>query len=264
MKRVIALFAVLVIASSLVFAIGNSELSSGDADRLEGNTANDAYNSNVRSLTPEQCTNLGGQVTCDPGDGSLTGCGESRRQLGSILGCIEGGFCCKARITETARTCDQKSTAQERIKCRLQNEVKVDGYDNSIVPEACKRLSMAEEGNKITKERCRKFYGEIRPCYDKEGSEKLACFKRVSGLGTAAISGNADKTALREYVVSLLYELEERIEKMQEAGNITAEQAAETIDLIVQIKEKIMNGGTREEVRPMLAELKTKLRELRA
>ena len=109
--------------------------------------------------------------------------------------------------------------------------------------------------------------GEEREnCYqrDSTGRQKLACFRKVAGLTTASLSGQAEKKIEhRKYVVLLLYELQERLENAVENDKIDKDKASEIIDLIVEIKEKIMAGGTREEVRPLIQELREKINELK-
>ncbi|MBI5803710.1 hypothetical protein HY450_00535 [Candidatus Pacearchaeota archaeon] len=162
--------------------------------------------------------------------------------------------------------CETRETLRERVKCRIENKGRLEITEEANVPEACRRLEQTEAVGRLGKERCKALYANVRGCYalprvSSEGGRD-ACFRRVAGLGTAVVSGNADKTALRQYVVTLLYEIEERIEAKQETGDITSEQAAEVIGMIVEIKEKIMNGDSRDEIRPMIQELKIKIKGL--
>jgi len=158
-------------------------------------------------------------------------------------------------------------TISQRVKCRLENRDNLTDSEEASIPEACRRLTLTFTANQISKEQCQRFYNDIQPCYSlpptAQATTKDACFRRVSGLGTAAISGNTDKKAIRNYIVALLYEFEERIEDDYDTGSITSEQAGEVIDLIIRIKRTILDGGTREEIRPMLAELRSRLRDLR-
>jgi len=148
------------------------------------------------------------------------------------------------------RVCANMEKLRDRVQCRFeQNE------EGPSIPEACRNLGITE------KERCRTFYSEARPCYSLDGREKDTCFRRVSGLGTAAISGEADKTAIRNYIVNLLYDLEERVEAKFDAGDLTAEQAGELIALITNIKEKILNNSPRSEIIPLLRDLRVKWNE---
>lgn len=181
-------------------------------------------------------------------------------------GVSEGGTDTTATENQAAESqkvnCESFNSRQGRIRCRLENKDNVLDTSQSRIPESCRTLSPLEGANRISKGQCVAFYDDSLPCYEKANIEKISCFRRIAGLGTAALSGNSDKSAMRIYVVTLLYELEERTEEKQESGQISAEQAAEIIDLIVDIKGRIMNGRSREELRPLLQNLKTKMEAL--
>lgn len=182
------------------------------------------------------------------------------------------------RVKARLAACDSDSTRRDRIECRLQVRVQERDYyrdyesDEAFsdrIPEACKRLAQTDiaAGNdsriRFTRARCSQFHLDVRPCYEQEGRQKLMCFRRVAGLGTAAVSGNSDKENVRSYVVALLYDLQGRLENAVDSGNLDAESAAEVIDLIVEIKEKILNGERRAEIIPLLRELRVKLQDLK-
>jgi hypothetical protein len=159
-------------------------------------------------------------------------------------------------------------TRRERIECRInpENKDRIRVTEQSKIHESCRRLASATDAQRISKENCRKLYSELSTskCYEKQGRDKLRCFKRISGLGTAAVSGNIDKTAIRKLVVAYLYQLEEWIEEAVEDGNIGEEKAAELIDFIVEIKEDIMNGETKDVVKPKIIRLRNQLNEIKS
>ena len=159
-----------------------------------------------------------------------------------------GGTTVKAPPTP----CDDLTIRKDRIRCRLAR-----GEEGPATPEACQRLEA------ISLLKCRNLYSKLSPCYNEDEKAKDACFRRIVGLGTGALSGEADKEALRDYIVALLYEMQERIESMQEEGDITLDEAAEVIDMIVEIKENIMSRESKDIVRPKLVELKADYLELR-
>jgi len=157
--------------------------------------------------------------------------------------------------------CDSKSTRLERIKCRIKNKIQEEGetidYEKRV-PEACRTLKNPTA--------CIALYKNVRSCYKLEGREKNRCFKRAAGFAKVKlgeeIEGRAQKA--RQYMVTLLYELEERIEKANEEGKITDEKSAEIIDLIVAIKEDILEGKKKAEILPKLNSLKKKIKEVRS
>jgi hypothetical protein len=175
--------------------------------------------------------------------------------------------------------CEEFDNRTERIKCRLRiaRESKVAGetsddgdYDDQYgdrIPEACLRLKdAAEENDKhLTKDHCKRLYRNVNKCYELPGRAKDQCFKRIIGFARAHINDEDDDKPRksRQYVVVLLYELQERIEHVNEEGKISDEDSAEIIDLIVEIKEDILNGEGKEVVKPKLKELRVKIKAVR-
>src|SRR3989344_214468 len=150
--------------------------------------------------------------------------------------------------------CEDFDERSDRIKCRLINRELAKRYNenNNIIPEACK---LAEN-----KGRCVALYRTTQTCYKLEGRAKDACLKRAIGLRKAHFNETQNYTErqqhAREYIVTLLYNLEWRVEKQLENGNITEEEATQLIDKIVEIKALILNNGTKREVRVDIEELK--------
>ncbi len=150
--------------------------------------------------------------------------------------------------------CEDKTTVRERVKCRLQNRIRND--PDTQTHESCRNLGAT------SKENCRTLYKEIRGCYEKSGTEKDKCFKLKTGFAKSAVSGQGvNKEAARKYLVTLLYELEERVEKKQEAGDITADQGADLVAKIIEVKEKILQNVPGSEIRPLIQELKQTWRQ---
>lgn len=54
----------------------------------------------VGMLTPEQCTQQGGEVRGDIGDGKIA-CAEGERQLGRVPLGIEGSICCAPAVQQS-------------------------------------------------------------------------------------------------------------------------------------------------------------------
>src|SRR3989344_3691330 len=152
--------------------------------------------------------------------------------------------------------CENPSSRRERIHCRLSlGENYTVPKDN--VPEACRNLR-----NPVA---CIALYKNVRPCYELEGRAKDRCFKSVSQFRGANLSQENNESRpqrARQYLVILLYDLEERIEDKQQNGEITLEESSELIDLIVEIKQKILDDARRSEILPLLTDLKVKYREI--
>lgn len=149
--------------------------------------------------------------------------------------------------------CDDKDTARDRIKCRLDNPATTDDY--STTEEACRGHAKQEA--------CERLYDRSKSCYGlTESSEKKRCFLRESGInfnskGTFRAAPDESK---RNYVVLLLYELQERIERMQKADKITTDQATSLIEKIVEIKRMILAQSPRSEIVVKINEFKKEYR----
>ncbi len=174
----------------------------------------------------------------------------------------EGKSVCTKRtcnVTTTMKeSCEKLSLREDRILCRLrQSKMGNYTFNYSIIPEACR--------NETFQEKCQSYYAKIRPCYTKEGEAKLACFRRLSGLSNAALNGQGVKKAeMRDYVIALLYDLEQRAEDLNEDGKLSDDDTALMITQITTIKTKILEGANASEVRPLMQELKTMWKNVKA
>jgi len=156
--------------------------------------------------------------------------------------------------------CEAPENRRERIKCRLgeyrKGKLNESEYD---VPEACRNIGSEQS--------CKVLYRNLQRCYDLPGRAKDQCFKRAIGFAGANLkdenSGPKRVQKARDYVVALLYELQDRIEGANVGGQVSDDDAAGVIDLIVEIKQDILSGVSKEEIRPKFQDLKAKLRELR-
>lgn len=158
-----------------------------------------------------------------------------------------------------AEACETIDTPKERILCRFRvPEAERESYNQrySVVEEAC-RGSEKEDS-------CMQLYRRLGPCY-KETDPVVAkrCMLKESGINinSGGTFRSAPKEVKRNYVVAQLYNLQERIEKLQEDGQITEEQAAELVSSIVEIKKMIINGSPRSEIVPKMQEFKQTYRE---
>jgi len=161
--------------------------------------------------------------------------------------------------------CESSSNRTERIKCRLENreEIKarvverIKAFNNDTSTyEACQGLR--NEGL------CVALYAQSQRCYRLNDTERDRCFKKIVRFREAQINKSieveANKTEARErvrhYMILVLYNLQEKVEKANEKGRISNENAAEIINKIVEIKRAILEGATKAEIRSQLAELK--------
>ena len=156
--------------------------------------------------------------------------------------------------------CDAKTSRVDRIKCRLQymRDHKEEFVSKDTLPEVCRTIA--------DKEKCRLLYQRSHDCYNQRGIEKNKCFKRVVGFARAKLKDEnpAQRNQLsREYVVLLLYDLQERLEKAIENEKIDVETGSEAVNKITEIKEAILAGKTKDEIRPMFQELKNILSQLK-
>lgn len=164
------------------------------------------------------------------------------------------------RTYRNIQDCESISNRRERIKCRLKQEAEESEIDyEKRVPEACRTLRNPTA--------CVALYKNVRnqKCYDLKGREKDKCFKKTVGFSKADIRREVQERAqkARQYIVLLLYDLQERIENLNEDGKITDEDAAEVIDLIVEIKQDILDEKKKPEILPKLNNLKQKIKTLR-
>ena len=157
-------------------------------------------------------------------------------------------------------TCEDLSTPNERIKCRFENKVIAERESYSVVEEACR--------GRINEQKCTQLYGKLKEkgCYEKENAvEKKKCLLEQSGILNINKGGtfrSAPSESKRNYVVSLLYELQERIEKLQENNKISAEDASNLVTQIVEIKKAIIDGKPRSEIVPLMINFKKDYRTI--
>lgn len=146
-------------------------------------------------------------------------------------------------------------TMRDRIHCRIQNRATYIAPANSV-PEACRDLRTATLTPETAQGRCVAYYRVIAPCYD--SPEKRACLMHAAGIANSRLSDEVENRGqkARDYVIAILYNLEERLENMNEAGAITDDVTAEGVAKIVEIKRMILEGKSRAEIQPKIMELR--------
>ncbi len=134
--------------------------------------------------------------------------------------------------------CEGFSAPRNRIKCRLENDMDAQGN-----PEPCRALTTTKAAS------CSKLYADGLPCYEKTGKEKDACFRTISNEGNSAKD---------DYIVLLLYDLEEYVEEGLEDGTIGIGRAADLITEIVEIKIAVLNKASKSSIATQVANLRNK------
>ncbi len=252
-------FAVLV----LVFAVGvyaagsstggNNENSGGGViSTVSGNVTLGVNYSSQYNYT---C----GNDICEDGEANIPGgCGPNADPR--CLGPPERVGTCPQDCKNTSRSnyiyqnknCETFSTLRERIKCRL-----IQGNESvrakSLTEEACRVLNVSKKG------KCVAFYASVQTCFKLEGRAKDVCFRRGAGLMKDKLKdepneGRGEK--VRMYMVAVLYNLQERVEKFHVKGKISDENAAALVEKIVTTKQEILSGKSKAEIRTMVQELK--------
>lgn len=173
--------------------------------------------------------------------------------LGGAVGSSTGGD----RGTNTDSTlnavnavaCETRGVLKERIQCRMQAKSNV-----KSIEEACRALPLDKQTA------CTRFQNNAAPCYDTPAHEKAACLRTNAGLGAGQLNRFAAEDR-RKYAALLMYELQERVEEKQEAGQLTEERAADLIAQIVEIKQALLNNEPIADVKVKMTAFKTSYRE---
>lgn len=142
--------------------------------------------------------------------------------------------------------CDDQTNTRARVKCRL--EKNTDTEKQYLTEESCRELGATDKAS------CIELYQKSAACYEMTGNRKVACIREKANFNTERKTNTEEK---RNYMVLLLYELQERVERKYEAGQITSDQAAALIDQIVMIKKSILAGEPRDTIKSELQELRT-------
>ena len=139
--------------------------------------------------------------------------------------------------------CDTQTQTRDRIKCRL--EKRTEAETDAITEESCEGLSAERQAT------CRRLYLESDSCYDLPNTRKVACLRERTQY-----TQESTNEQRRNYLVLLLYELQERVEIRFESGKLTSEQAASIIDQILVTKQAILKGESRVTIKAEIQELR--------
>ena len=149
--------------------------------------------------------------------------------------------------------CESLLTISGRIKCRFENKNSLYETGNEI-EEACRSHYKTND--------CISLYENSATCYNMVGNSKQRCFIQKAGLlegQNLVISNDENK---RNYIILLLYEIQERIEDSYDEGKISSDNAANLVALIVEIKRDILLDKSKNEIKPKVQSFKIKYNEI--
>ncbi|MEK6914250.1 MAG: hypothetical protein AABW83_01225 [Nanoarchaeota archaeon] len=159
--------------------------------------------------------------------------------------------------------CEDIKNREERIKCRLQyikeNKEDFEAPYNKI-PESCRNLDFENRG------KCVSFYQKSKACYEKKSIEKNKCFKRLANFAKASLKDekNEKNKKARDYAILLLYDIQQKIEEAIKNDKMDAEAGSKIIEKITEIKEDILAGKPKNEIKPKFSELKNLIKGVKS
>ena len=158
-------------------------------------------------------------------------------------------------MDEDKTSCEVLTTTKSRVKCRLEQ-----GSDDNVIPEPCRALSQAASQNA-----CISLYKQVYPCYEKIPTEKDECMKQVAGFQSITVAQEAKiigaQQHIHDYVLFLLYDLQEIVEDKYDDKELTSDQAATLITQIVKAKEAIVLNKPKATVQAEIITLKQQWQE---
>ena len=168
---------------------------------------------------------------------------------------LAAGFSSRDNNEEKKVNCEDGKTVGERVKCRFDHPEAGDKKPYGTVEEACR--------DSPRQAACQALYARSGHCYDDvtNAAEKRKCFLKEAGLNDGGKFRAATSEVKRNYVVLLLYHLQERIEAMQESGKLTADEATNLVTEIIEIKKMIIAGEPRSAIVPNIQEFKKDYKE---
>ncbi len=146
-------------------------------------------------------------------------------------------------ITQIA-DCEAPTMLRERVRCRITARA-----STSSIEESCRVLSSEK------RTACIALQNRASPCYDETASDKALCLRRNAGLGAGQLNRFAAEDR-REYAALLMYELQERIEKKHEQGQLTDDESAQLITSLIEIKQSLLKGEPIADVRVKMTSFK--------
>ncbi len=144
--------------------------------------------------------------------------------------------------------CESMPMMNARVQCRLEQKT-----GSHVVEESCRGLPDSKS--------CQILYDKVQPCYKIAGREKDQCLKQTAGFSKMSVGQEQDKTAVRKYLVFLLYDLQDKVEEKYNNGELSAEKSAGIIAAIVVAKQTILQGKSVADTKAAIAVVKQKWRE---
>lgn len=140
-------------------------------------------------------------------------------------------------------SCEERSTVKDRVQCRLEkNEI--------LAPEACRTLEKSDD--------CKTLYRRVQTCYDKTGGAKDECFKSKARFSHVTVKNEVvdNPGNVRNYLLFLLYDLQGLVDDAYTGDKISVGDAADLITEIVEVKQLVLLGKPKSEIRTAVNSLK--------
>ncbi|MBI2044644.1 hypothetical protein HYT23_01150 [Candidatus Pacearchaeota archaeon] len=254
-KRLAALSLVLALMIVLTLLIS----AAGDSTRRDTSSPNDTDPARTIGRTGNNSNNeTCGNNICESGEANLPGgCGPNADP--SCLGPPSyAGTCpqdCENNTNNSIwEKCGTFDNRTERIKCRLMNAERFANFSES--DESCQGLR--------NRSLCVALYVRSQNCYKMDGERKDRCFMMVANFTQSQLAKEVNmsenkthsREKVRHYMVLVLYNLQERVEKAVEKERLTVDEGAILVNKIVEIKRAILDGAAKTEIRTMLQELR--------
>lgn len=154
----------------------------------------------------------------------------------------------------TTVNCEELGSVSGRINCRFENKDNLEYAEEEVEDEACR--------NHVKTQECIELYANSASCYEMTGIAKQRCFIQKAGLSENQDLRTASSKGKRNYIVLLLYEIQERIEDKHENGVLSTSDAANLVSTIVEIKKDIILGISQSVIKPKIQSFKTKYFEI--
>ena len=150
--------------------------------------------------------------------------------------------------------CDERLTIKDRIQCKLErNEEDISVY------EACKVLTAGSND-------CVTLHKRVYSCYEEIGEAKDKCFKAKAKFNHVSLekeSKEADGSIkIKNYILFLLYDLEEMVEDSYEANKINSDEASDLIVFIIEAKQQLLMKKPNSEIKSAVNKLKNRWNEV--
>ena len=145
----------------------------------------------------------------------------------------------------TTLDCEAYNSVKGRVECRL-----LYGESQYSIPEPCRGL--------IDQQACTKLYNDVTPCYKLDGTDKDQCLKQTAGFTAKNAAYEKNSSAIRNYILFLLYDIQDRVENAYANQKIDASRAADVIASVVDAKYTITKGQSSKDIKDSVDTVKQK------